>query len=66
MSDWRWHCPHCNYSAEPDRFRTDRKHFDAHALQCVRCLYRTETKPNWEEAEAAYGASPLPAGERTP
>jgi hypothetical protein len=43
-------CPHCNYSAPPDRVYTERKHFDAHSLRCSRCLYQTETKASWLEA----------------
>lgn len=54
----RWACPHCNYSVHPDMHSSERKHFDAHALQCVRCLYRTETKASWAEAEAAYRRTP--------
>jgi len=59
----RWYCPHCNYSASPNEIFTTRKHFDAHALECVRCLYRTETKTTWKEAEAAYRLAAKPADE---
>lgn len=54
FSEKRWACPRCAYSVAPEMFMTERKHFDAHSLQCVRCLYRTETKATWAEAEAAY------------
>jgi len=47
-------CPWCNYSAPPDRLRTERKHFTAHSLRCSRCKWQTETKPSWPAAEAAW------------
>lgn len=47
-------CPQCNYSAAPDAMSTQRKHFDAHSFQCVRCLYQTETKATWLEAKRAW------------
>lgn len=55
---FRWSCSQCNYSVTPNEIFSERKHFDAHALECVRCLYRTETKPTWEEAKAAYCRAP--------
>jgi hypothetical protein len=58
FSEMRWACPQCNYSAAPEMERSERKHFDAHSLQCVRCLYRTETKATWADAEAAYRRTP--------
>ena len=57
FSQKRWGCPACNYSAPPDLHFSERKHFVAHSLQCVRCLYRTETKESWADAEAAYRQS---------
>lgn len=62
FSDKRWACPHCQYSVAPEMVLTERKHFDAHSLKCVRCLYQTETKATWLEAEDAYrGAAQRPA-----
>jgi hypothetical protein len=57
----RWHanCPACNYSAPPESFKTERKHFDAHSFRCSRCLYQTETKPTLRDAMHAWNASPL-------
>ena len=43
-------CPVCDYSAPPDRVRTERKHFTAHSLRCTRCAYQTETKASFTEA----------------
>lgn len=50
----RWSCPQCNYSAPPKEIFSLRKHFEAHSLECERCLYRTETKATWAEAIEAY------------
>lgn len=47
-------CPQCNYSCEPTKIKTERKHFDAHSLECDRCLYRTETFPSHKEALRAW------------
>jgi hypothetical protein len=47
-------CPCCGFSATPNEVLTVTKHFDAHALECIRCLYRTETKPTWAEAIALW------------
>lgn len=58
FSEKRWACPHCNYSVAPEMEWTERKHFTAHSLKCVRCFYRTETKATWAEAEAAYRSMP--------
>lgn len=63
FSKERWSCPQCNYSVHPDLYSSVRKHFEAHALQCVRCSYRTETKASWAEAESAYRRSPAVASE---
>jgi hypothetical protein len=54
FSGERWSCPHCRYSVPPEMESSESKHFNAYSLRCVRCLYRTETKPTWGEAEAAY------------
>lgn len=61
------YCPVCNYSAPPNRIKTERKHFDWHALECTRCAYRTETTGSfasaarlWDERAAQTGA-----GQRT-
>lgn len=54
FSEKRWACPQCQYSVAPEMYATERKHFDAHSLRCVRCSYQTETKATWADAEAAY------------
>lgn len=63
FSEKRWACPQCNYSVAPEMFCTERKHFHAHALECVRCSYRTETQLTWADAEAAYRRSPEPSSQ---
>lgn len=61
------YCPVCNYSAAPERIKTERKHFDGHALECTRCAYRTETTGSfasagrlWDERGAETGAHKRP------
>lgn len=55
----KWQCPKCEYSVTPDEIAHASKHFDSHALECVRCKFRTESKSTWDEAIAAYNASPI-------
>lgn len=57
-------CPQCSYSATPDEVFTGRKHFDAHAYRCVRCLYTTETKASWLEARRAWNKARAAATDR--
>lgn len=47
-------CPQCGYSAPPDRRKRERKHFNAHWLECSRCGYMTETKPSFAAAEKSW------------
>lgn len=57
-------CPVCSYSVPPERLVSERKHFDAHSIRCLRCLYTTETKSSMAEAElfweAAHKAANVP------
>lgn len=65
MTEWRCgNCPQCGYSVTPDKVFTERKHFDAHALRCVRCLYTTETKPTWIEAARSWNRARAAATQR--
>ena len=61
------YCPVCNYSAPPERMKTERKHFDGHSLRCSRCAYQTETTGSfasaarlWDERGADTGAHKRP------
>lgn len=65
MAATQRYCPICNYSAPPERIKTERKHFDAHSLECTRCGYRTETTGSfasaarlWDERGEDTGAQP--------
>lgn len=56
LTEAEWSCPVCEYSVPPKSIKSERKHFAAHSLQCVRCNYTTETKSSWGAAIAAYNA----------
>ena len=66
MAATRRCCPMCGYSVVPERVKVERKHFNGHALQCVRCCYRTETVGSfisaarlWDERGAETGVGVL-------
>ena len=58
-------CKQCGYTAPPELQKTERKHFDAHAYECTRCLWKPETTSSKELALAAWNtpASESAAGD---